>query len=94
MNFSIYNSSFEKNFKASSLASLYKSVNDSLSSTRRIPFPPPPADALIKTGNPIASAQAKPSSNVTALWEPGTTGTPAQPQSLIEQPQSYFPSFP
>lgn len=38
--------------------------NSSPLSTLRIPFPPPPSDAFIMTGNPIFCAAAKPSSTV------------------------------
>ena len=44
----------------------------------RIPFPPPPAVALIMTGNPISRARASASSSSSTMpSEPGTTGTPA-----------------
>ena len=44
----------------------------------RIPFPPPPEEALIMTGKPISFAMASPSSAVyTGSLLPGTTGTPA-----------------
>ena len=47
------------------------------SSTTFMPRPPPPAEALISTGNPMSPATARASSTVsTAPSEPGTTGTP------------------
>ncbi len=43
----------------------------------RMPFPPPPAAALIITGNPISRATARASSNSSiSPSEPGTVGTP------------------
>ncbi len=43
----------------------------------RIPFPPPPADALIMIGKPISSATRRASSmSSTIPSEPGTVGTP------------------
>ena len=42
-----------------------------------MPLPPPPADALISTGYPTASAKARASSTrSTTPSEPGTVGTP------------------
>ncbi len=44
----------------------------------RIPFPPPPADALTSAGSPMRSIAAR---TPASLWScgvsPGTTGTPA-----------------
>ena len=47
--------------------------------TSRMPFPPPPAVALINSGNPICGAMASSSSSVMLPTSsvPGTTGTPA-----------------
>ena len=43
----------------------------------RIPFPPPPADALIMMGKPISRATVVASSaSVRIPSEPGTVGTP------------------
>ena len=48
------------------------------SSTTRMPFPPPPADALSRTGKPISSAAARAAAaSVTRSVSPGTIGTPA-----------------
>ena len=44
----------------------------------RMPLPPPPADALTRTGKPISrAAAAMPASLWSAGVRPGTTGTPA-----------------
>ena len=52
--------------------------NCSASWAMRIPFPPPPAVALMMTGNPIVSANASASSGSSIVpGEPGTVGTPA-----------------
>ena len=49
------------------------------SATARMPLPPPPADALTRTGRPTASAAARtPASVWSAGVSPGTTGTPAR----------------
>src|SRR6476661_7044150 len=47
-----------------------------------MPFPPPPAVALMMTGNPIDSANASASSGSSMVpGEPGTVGTPASAAS-------------
>ena len=51
--FSMYTSLFEKYLKASCLAKESKLSNSFSFLTSFIPFPPPPADALIRTGYPI-----------------------------------------
>ena len=52
-NFSTYTSSLPKYFFASSLADGRETFNSFSFLTSFIPFPPPPADALIKIGYPI-----------------------------------------
>ncbi len=44
--------------------------------TGRIPLPPPPAEALTRTGKPISAAAAAGSAPSRSSW-PGTIGTPA-----------------
>jgi hypothetical protein len=47
------------------------------SSTRRMPLPPPPAEALIITGKPMRAMSTASSGSRTGSTVPGTTGTPA-----------------
>ena len=54
--FSIKTSPFPKLEMASETALSICSSNSSSFSTTLIPFPPPPADAFIKIGNPISFA--------------------------------------
>ena len=76
--FSIYMVSSENPFTDSNWAALKCSVKSSSLLEIRIPFPPPPEEALIMTGKPISFAMASPSSAVyTGSLLPGTTGTPA-----------------
>ena len=65
-----------KNFFASLRARSQAFAMSSARSTRRIPFPPPPADALSITGKPIFFA-ALTASSVVSHVAPGTMGTPA-----------------
>ncbi len=62
------------------LASLRAIVNwrakSSSSCATRIPFPPPPAAALISTGKPISRAASSASSGSERMSVPGTMGTP------------------
>jgi hypothetical protein len=51
-------------------------ANSSASSATRIPFPPPPAAALMSTGKPISTAFASASSTSAMASVPGTMGTP------------------
>jgi len=51
-------------------------AKSSASRATRIPFPPPPAAALISTGKPISRAAASASSGSESTSVPGTTGTP------------------
>ncbi len=51
-------------------------TNSSSSFATRIPFPPPPAAALISTGKPIPRAASSASSGSAMASVPGTMGTP------------------
>ena len=76
--FSRYISSFPKQAAASALASAQAAGSSSGPSQRRMPLPPPPAEAFSSTGQPTASAAARASSTEeTGPSEPGVTGTPA-----------------
>ena len=78
MYFSIYMVSSEKPLTDSIWAALNSSVKSSALLDIRMPFPPPPEDALIITGKPIVFAISRPSWAVcTGSLLPGTTGTPA-----------------
>jgi hypothetical protein len=61
---------------ASRRAPASASGSSSAERTSRMPFPPPPADGLISTGNPTpASAAVSSSSEIPGAPAPGTTGT-------------------
>ena len=78
ISFSKYISPLPKQASDSLRASSNRGMSCSGSYTRRIPRPPPPAEALMSTGYPMESARALACSAVsTAPSEPGTTGTPA-----------------
>ncbi|MNO57726.1 hypothetical protein D3C76_482680 [compost metagenome] len=78
MNFSIYKVSSPKQFIASAFAVEYPFKNSSLLKAILIPFPPPPAAALIITGNPISLAISKACSSLSIIPSyPGAIGTPA-----------------
>ena len=52
-------------------------LSSDASATDRIPLPPPPAEGLMSTGNPISRAASTSSASVIAgSSRPGTTGTP------------------
>ncbi len=77
-NFSAYTEPSPKNDCASLVTRSYAWRRSSSRSTRRIPFPPPPALALIMIGKPVLRAKsAMPSNDFTGSVSPGTTGTPA-----------------
>ncbi len=71
--FSTYTSPFPNAESASERASWKARAKSSASSATRIPFPPPPAAALMITGNPIFFA--KPSASSTSSTGPGVPGT-------------------
>ena len=76
ISFSIYTVSSPKAALASALASSKALSISSSEFALRMPLPPPPAEALIKIGNPIFSAMLfAVSISVTAPSEPGTVGT-------------------
>ena len=78
MNFSMYIVSSPNALADSLCAILNWNSNSSADFATRIPFPPPPEDALIMTGYPISSASLIPvSASYTGSFVPGTTGTPA-----------------
>ena len=75
MYFSIKTAPSPKAEVASLMARSICFLTSFLCSTMRIPFPPPPAAAFIKTGNPIFSAIARASfGSFMALSTPGTIG--------------------
>ena len=76
-NFSRYMRSSPKDDLASERTPRSAETTSSAVSTKRIPLPPPPADALNMTGKPIRSAAATTSSSSPSTSVPGTTGTPA-----------------
>ena len=72
----MYTSSEPNAASASCFASENAWENSSPSPATRIPFPPPPAAALMMTGKPIRSAIFSPSStSSTGPGDPGTVGT-------------------
>ena len=74
--FSTYTDPLPNADRASERASWNARAKSSASRATRIPFPPPPAAALMITGKPIFSAKASASStSSTGPGEPGTTGT-------------------
>ena len=78
ISFSIYTVSSPNAALASALASSKALSMSSSEFALRIPLPPPPAEALIKIGNPMFSAMLfAVSISETAPSEPGTVGTPA-----------------
>mmetsp|Transcript_7457 Transcript_7457/g.11041 ORF Transcript_7457/g.11041 Transcript_7457/m.11041 type:complete len:240 (-) Transcript_7457:22-741(-) len=77
MNFSINMAPLEKLRIASDWANLNPDSSSSALYATRIPFPPPPAEALIITGYPIMSASLSAVSISTSPSYPGITETPA-----------------
>ena len=82
MAFSIYTVSSPNALLASRRALLNAAAKSPALSTRRMPLPPPPAEALMSTGKPMrwAASWARVASG--KPWplgplSPGTTGTPA-----------------
>ena len=75
--FSINTLSSPNELKASLWAMCICGSNSSIPLTILIPFPPPPALALINTGKPICTATSLAASmSVMASFSPGTKGTP------------------
>ena len=73
----MYTSSFPKYFCASDLAVENNVANSSSLRTIFIPFPPPPPEALIKTGKPIFLQSSFASLiSVTPPSEPSIIGNP------------------
>ena len=62
--------------KDSRRAAATASINPEACSTTRMPLPPPPAEALTRTGNPISVA-APTTSRSSVTSTDGRTGTPA-----------------
>lgn len=58
-------------------------------STLRMPRPPPPARALMSTGQPMRSASAVASSGLLSKSQPGTMGTP--PRQPFDARRPYRP---
>ncbi len=82
MYFSTYTAPLLNAARASFCARPKSWENCSASCTMRMPFPPPPAVALMITGKPIDSAKACASSGSSIVpGEPGTVGTPASEAS-------------
>ena len=78
MYFSTYTAPLPNAARASFCARPKSWGNCSASCAIRMPFPPPPAVALMMTGKPIVSANASASSGSSIVpGEPGTVGTPA-----------------
>ncbi len=73
----MYTESLPKAAAASLRAIANWRTRSSASSATRIPFPPPPAAALISMGKPISVALASASSELARMSVPGTTGTSA-----------------
>ena len=60
---------------ASEIALSICDFSSEASRTMRIPLPPPPADALINTGNPVFWQISRASSRLVTAWSvPGTMG--------------------
>jgi hypothetical protein len=75
--FSTYTSPLPNADSASLRASWNERAKSSASLATRIPFPPPPAAALMMTGKPIWRANSSASStSSTGPGVPGTIGTP------------------
>ncbi len=75
--FSTYTSPEPNADKASDRANWNARAKSSGSLATRMPFPPPPAAALMITGNPISRAKPNASSeSSTGPGVPGTMGTP------------------
>lgn len=78
MYFSTRTLSSPKDFKASRRADSNASRNEASSCTIRMPFPPPPSIALMRTGNCIfLASSSKNSVSWFFPWYPGTQGTEA-----------------
>jgi hypothetical protein len=82
--FSTYTEPFPNAASASFWASPKLWVNCSGSCAIRMPFPPPPAVALMMTGKPISSANARASSGSSIV--PGEPGTGRHPGLLGQAP--------
>ena len=74
----MYTDPLPKAASASFWASENSCANCSAFHAMRMPFPPPPAVALMMTGKPIPSATCSASSGSSMVpSDPGTVGTPA-----------------
>ena len=78
MSFSAYTAPSPKKTSASAPTRSKAEGRSSSRSTRRIPLPPPPAEALSRSGYPKRRPNSESSAvSDAALVMPGTTGTPA-----------------
>ena len=68
---------------ASEAAVRWAASSSSADSTSRMPRPPPPAEALRRTGKPTSPATSRACSRSTAPSDPGTSGTPASAMASL-----------